>query len=120
MRGQRGSATVLVAVVIVGIAALTALLVLVGVSRAEGQRVRGAADLAALAGARAQGAGQDACAEASRSAALNDIEVASCQVAGDEVEFVVTVEGRGQVHLGPWRTPLAARSHAGMLTGAPE
>ncbi|MFP5416495.1 MAG: Rv3654c family TadE-like protein [Actinomycetes bacterium] len=120
VRDARGSASLLASLVVLLIAALTGLLVMVGVVNAAGQRVRGAADLAALAGARAQGAGQDACAEAGRSAELNHVEVDGCRVSGDELEFVVSVGVSGEVRFGPWRRLLKGHAHAGMVTGAPE
>lgn len=116
--GDRGSATVLAALVVLVIAGLTGLLVLAGVANAAGQRVHGAADLAALAGARALGAGQDACLQARRSATLNGVDVVECRVRGDEVEFVVSVDVRGELRVGPWRHELAGRAHAGLVTGA--
>lgn len=119
-RGERGSALLLSCVVVLVLACLAAVLVLAGALRAEGERVRGAADLAALAGARAQSLAADACAAARASAELNDVEVVGCRVAGDEVEFVVSAEVRSGFRLGPARHWLAARAHAGMVTGAPE
>ena len=115
---QRGSATILASLVVLLVAALTGLLVLAGVANAEGQRVRGAADLAALAGAKAHGVGKDACGEAGRSATLNRVEVLACRLTGDEVEFVVTVAVRAELHVGPWRQPLQAHANAGTVTGA--
>ena len=91
-----------------------------GVVNAAGQRVQGATDLAALAGARAQDANADACLAVERSAALATVEIVGCRVTGDEVEFVVTVEARSDISVGPWRHRLEARSHAGLVTGAPE
>lgn len=119
-REQRGNATLLACVALLVVAALGGLLVLAGTARAVGERVRGAADLAALAGARAQGENADACAAARVSAELNGAEVTACRVAGDEVEFVVTVEARGALRLAGVEHWVAARANAGMLTGAPE
>lgn len=119
-RGERGQATLLACVAVVVIAAVAGLLVLAGAARAVGERVRGAADLAALAGARAQGENGDACAAARSAARLNQAEVTSCRVAGDEVEFVVTVEVRGALRVGGGEYWFAARANAGMVTGAPE
>lgn len=119
-RGQRGNATLLACVALLVVATLGGLLVLAGTARAVGERVRGAADLAALAGARAQGENADACAAARASAELNGAEVTACRVAGDEVEFVVTVEARGALRVAGAEHWFAARANAGMLTGAPE
>jgi secretion/DNA translocation related TadE-like protein len=63
-------------------------------------RARAAADLAALSGATAFRSGQDACREARRSAERNGARLTDCEVAGDQIDFVVTVEvsvaARGQ------------------------
>ena len=119
-RGERGSATLLAGVAVLVVAAVAAVLVLVGTARAVGERVRGAADLAALAGARAQGGNADACEAARSAAALNSAEVVSCRVTGDEVEFVVSVDLRGSLRVGVLEHWFEARANAGMLTGAPE
>lgn len=79
----------------------------------------GAADLAAVAGGHAQLAGLGACAAAGRTAEANEVELADCRLAGDEVEFVVTVTVRHRVTWGPWTQTLQARANAGVLTGAP-
>ena len=93
-RDQRGNATLLVTVAVLVVVGIAALLLVGGVARATGERVRGAADLAALAGARAQADNADACAAARSSATANGAEVVACRVSGDEVEFGVTVEVR--------------------------
>ncbi len=120
MRGERGQATLVACLAVAVIAIVTGVLVLAGTARAVGERVRGAADLAALAGARAQGENADACAAARSSAALNRVEVTACRVAGDEVEFVVTVEVRDVLRVGGVEHWFHARANAGMVTGAPE
>lgn len=119
-RDEGGHATLLVCLAVLVIVGVAALLVLAGTARAVGERVRGAADLAALAGARAQGENADACAAARSAAALNQTEVTACRVAGDEVEFVVTVEVRGLLHVAGRDHWFSARANAGMVTGAPE
>ncbi|WP_300079188.1 Rv3654c family TadE-like protein [Propioniciclava sp.] len=117
-RGERGSGSLLAGI---GLWAL-ALLVLVLLGAASfalgGHKVAGAADLAAVAGAQAQVGGADACGAARSSAAANDVEVVSCGVTGDEVEFVVTVSVRLPVGFGPVREALTARANAGVVTGA--
>lgn len=120
MRGERGSATLIAAVGVLVLAFLMVLLVMVGSAAAQGEAVRGAADLAALAGAEAQAGNQDACAAARRSARANEVTVNGCEVAGDEVEYVVSVTVARVVHFGPVELPLEARAHAGEVTGAPE
>lgn len=119
-RDERGQALLVSALVVLALAGLAAVLLLAGAVRAEGERVRGAADLAALAGARAQERASDACAAARAAATLNEVDMVGCRVSGDEVEFVVSVEVRSAVRVGVNPQWLAARAHAGLLTGAPE
>lgn len=117
---ERGSALLWAALVAALMLALAAVLLAVGALTARGHATQGAADLAALAGARAQLAGRDACAEARRTAGLNQAEVTGCWVAGDEVELVVTVDTAVAAGAGPWRVTLRGHANAGVLTGAPE
>lgn len=119
-RGERGSAMLWSALVVGLMAFLGALLLALGALTARGHAVQGAADLAALAGAKAQLIGQDACGDARKSAALNQAVVVACTVAGDEVEVVVTVDTQVELGVGPWRTTLQGHANAGVLTGAPE
>ncbi len=119
LRDERGSALLWSSVVVALGAALVGLLLAVGALTARGHGVQGAADLAAIAGAQAQLAGQDACGAARRSAQLNRAEVTGCAVAGDEVEIVVTVDAAVTTGVGPWRATLAGHANAGVLTGAP-
>lgn len=118
-RDQRGNATLLVTVAVLVVVGIAALLLVGGVARATGERVRGAADLAALAGARAQTDNADACAAARSSATANGAEVVACRVSGDEVEFVVTVEVRRAFRLAGAMYWFPARANAGVVTGAP-
>ncbi|MFV0407693.1 MAG: Rv3654c family TadE-like protein [Propioniciclava sp.] len=109
---------------LVGLAALIALalagvLISTAVAARQQAAVVGAADLAAVAGGQAQLAGVEACGAARRSAAANAVQLADCRVAGDEVEFVVSVTVTRDVTWGPWGQQLRARAHAGVLTGAP-
>ncbi len=122
------------AVVAVLIVVLTGVLVVAGLVRAAGERTRGAADLAALAGARvldeqagrtpagpgAERSGDEACATASASARLNGTETTTCTVVGDEVEYVVTVAVRADFRVLGLTFDLQAHANAGMLTGALE
>ncbi|MFT4286767.1 Rv3654c family TadE-like protein [Nocardioides sp.] len=52
-----------------------------------------AADLAALAGARAAVTGGDACAESARIAAANGVRIDACSLTGDDVLVTVTAPG---------------------------
>jgi secretion/DNA translocation related TadE-like protein len=54
-------------------------------------RVRAAADLAAVSGAAAFEQGQDACAEARRSAEANGARLVHCDQVGDQIGYVVSV-----------------------------
>lgn len=60
-------------------------------------RATNAADLSALAGARAQGGGDYPCPAASRLAGANRAAVTSCSAIGTTDDFVVTVVVRVQV-----------------------
>lgn len=113
--GERGSALVWSSLLVLVLGALAVLLVWAGAFRAEGERVRGSADLVALAGAGALAQAQDACLAAKASATANEVELAECQVVGDEVEFVVTVVVRSGHRIGATQQWLTARSHAGLL-----
>nr|NLI50441.1 hypothetical protein [Propionibacterium sp.] len=92
---ERGTVTLLAAA---GLLALTALLAVVAAALAlqgEAHRVQGAADLVALAGARAKSTGSDApCAAAARAAAADGVDLVACAVSGDELTFAVTVTVR--------------------------
>ncbi|MFV0452618.1 MAG: Rv3654c family TadE-like protein [Propioniciclava sp.] len=117
--GERGSGTLITAAATVVILALACLLLVVGVVARERAALEGAADLAAVAGGQAQRAGLAACPAATRSAEANRTEVDSCRVAGDEVEFVVSVTVTRQIGVGAWQRDLQAQAHAGVVTGAP-
>ncbi len=90
-RGQRGSASVLLAGVM-GVVVLLGytLMVLAGYAVAY-RRARTVADLVALSAAAAFEVGADACGQAKRSASSNGAGLVSCERVGDQVGFVVTV-----------------------------
>lgn len=96
-RSERGVGTV----VMVGVMAVILALTLAGICIAgylvAATRARTAADLAALSGATAYAAGQDACAAARRNARANGASVVLCNQVGDAVDFVVTVRAQVQV-----------------------
>ncbi|WP_246142842.1 Rv3654c family TadE-like protein [Nocardioides rubriscoriae] len=92
-QGERGAATVLTL-------ALAGMLVLVGAALSvvsalvvDHRTAQAAADLAALAGARALADRGDGCAAAGALAAANGAEVTACSVSGREVRVKVRVEG---------------------------
>lgn len=115
-RNERGAATLLVAVALLVLGLVTALLVLAGVARATGERARGAADLAALAGAEALALNRDACAAARASAAANGSELTDCAVVGDEVEYAVSVSVRARLAVADLEHGFAAHANAGVVT----
>lgn len=112
-RSQRGSSTLIVAVVLI-----LAIVALVGVWQAgwlgSGARARNAADLVALAAARAQQTGRPACDVAAEVAADNAARLVDCEVITGWGEFVVdvTVEVavQPQVAGGPQHARASARA----------
>ena len=91
--GEEGYATIAAAGIIV---AIVSLLLIVA---AEAQV---AADLAAVAGAWALATGEDACAAARDTAALNDAALETCTESGRDVIVTATVRGRStQAKAGP-------------------
>lgn len=89
--GERGSASMLV-VTMTGVLlfATVALVLCAGLVRSH-RVAQSAADLAALAGARALTAGADGCAEAASVATANGAALAGCDVQGAVVLVTVTV-----------------------------
>jgi len=107
---ERGAVTVL-AVAMLGVL----LLLTAGFGVAEAmvvahRRAQSAADLAALAGAKALQRAQDACAATSSTATANGASVDSCRV--DGLDVVVTVHVAGPAWLGQ-RGSLEALARAG-------
>jgi secretion/DNA translocation related TadE-like protein len=98
---DRGSAT-LFAVAVIGVLVLVGAALGVVAAMVHAHRVaQSAADLAALAGARAHGEGADACAAAEVIAAANAAMLEGCAVEGLVVRVRVTVAGPrwlGQPH----------------------
>lgn len=92
-RVERGSATPF-AIACLGLLVLlaAALGVVAAMVRAERQ-AQSAADLAALAAARALASGGDGCREGSRIAEANQAELVSCAVSGREVRLRVETGG---------------------------
>lgn len=104
-------ATVLVLAVVAG--ALT----LVATYIAAAHAVRGAADLTAISAAADRVRGQDACATARRIAAANGVRLVVCRVAGDSLDFVITVTVERTVRrwLPSLPTEIGATAHAGRV-----
>jgi secretion/DNA translocation related TadE-like protein len=88
---------------------------------ATARSVRAAADLVAVSGAQAHSHGADACAEARRIAARNQVDVRDCEVTGDLIDFVVQVQVSRTVG---WRLPglperVGSIAYAGNVIGVP-
>lgn len=116
-RDQRGSGTVLMVAIMAVVVALGAAVTVVAGYLAGHHRARSAADLAALSGAAAYAKGEDACAEARRTARRNGARVARCDQVGDPVDFVVTVRVVVQVRVRSPGLPrrVEAEAHAGRV-----
>lgn len=116
MRGERGSAT-LFAMSLVGLLVLVGAALGVVAAMVHAHRLaQSAADLAALAGARALADGEDPCAAAARIATANGAAVDACAVAAADVRVTVTVTGPhwlGQSH------DLSAEARAGPHSASP-
>lgn len=89
---DEGSMTVTAAFAAAAVLALTVAVLLVGRAAVAAHSAQAAADLAALAGARALLSGEEACAVASRAAEANRASVVSCAIDADDV--VVRAEVR--------------------------
>lgn len=98
-RDECGSGTGLTLAVVAVLALVTSVVALVGWGALDAQRLRSAADLSALAGARAVSEGGDGCAAAERTARLNEVSLGRCRVDGDAVTFVVSVTVRADLGL---------------------
>ncbi|CAN5416429.1 hypothetical protein BH11ACT8_BH11ACT8_33610 [soil metagenome] len=92
-RDDRGAATV-VTLTFLGLVVLVgAALGVVGALVAAHRAAQGAADLAALAGARAAAERGDACAAVRAVAEANGARLAACSVSGSDVRVTVVVPG---------------------------
>ncbi len=98
----RGSGTMLNAAVMVVLLVIAVTVCGFGGYAVLRHQATNAADLAALAGAKAQGEGASPCPVATRLARSNRADLTSCSVVGDTADFVVTVA----VSIGmPYRIP---------------
>jgi len=116
-----GVGTVLAATTAVVLVVLAAVGGLALTYAATARSVRAAADLVAVSGAQAHTQGADACAEARRIAARNQVDVRDCEVTGDLIDFVVQVQVSRTVG---WRLPglperVASTAYAGNVIGVP-
>ena len=114
-RGQRGSASVLMAWVMGVVVLLSAAATVLAGYAVAYHRVRAAADLAAVSAAAAFEQGGDACAQARRSAADNGARVVQCDQVGDQITYVVSVraEIRVRIRIRGLPTSVQAWAHAG-------
>lgn len=103
---ERGSGTVLAAGVMIAVLAIGLGAVVYGGYVVTAHRAAQAADVVALSGAEAHASGGDACAAAERAGQANSVELDSCTVVGDGVDFAVTV--------------IVVRSHPQALPGLPD
>ncbi len=110
---ERGSGTLLMFAAVVLIGALAAAGIAVAGVWVAIQRVQAAADLVAVSAAAAQAGGQDACVAAGRLARANQVELRDCSIAGDLIDFAVTVT----IAAPPGSLPVdfTTRSHAGWV-----
>jgi secretion/DNA translocation related TadE-like protein len=119
MAAQRGSGTLMTAVVMAVILLVTGVSVLVCVVALAQRDAANAADLSALSGAAAVAKGQDPCPTASRIAVANGVKLLRCRVSGDAVDFVVSVEVQRRLDLALGLRPTVhAEAHAGRLGSA--
>ena len=118
---ERGAATIVAVTVVVALVTVAAVGVLGLAYAAAARSVRAAADLVAVSGAQAKAKGADACDEARRVAARNEVEIGGCEVTGDEIDFVVEVTVRRGVGLRFPGLPerVQAVAYAGTVTGVP-
>lgn len=106
---DEGYMTVMTAFAVAAVLALTVAVLLVGRAAVAAHSARAAADLAALAGAHALRAGEDACATASGIAAANRAVVGRCTIDGHDV--VIRAEVRVDLGLvGPRSASAVARA----------
>ncbi|WP_408929359.1 Rv3654c family TadE-like protein [Corynebacterium marquesiae] len=100
--GEEGYATIAAAGIIVAIVSLLLIVAAVGSRVAARHEAQVAADLAAVAGGWALATGEDACAAARDTAALNDAALETCTESGRDVIVTATVRGRStQAKAGP-------------------
>ena len=114
-RSERGSGTVYAVAMIGVLAALTAAATLIAKAQVSYQRAAAAADLGALAGARALVDGSDdPCGAAARIVRRNGAELAGCAIEGE----TIVITSRVSVTLGSFGIEAAAaRARAGPVPG---
>lgn len=116
--GESGSGTLLI-VAVVMVSGVLALAGVVGAGYVSAvHRARAVADAAAISGAAEVGRGADACRGAAMVARKNRAQITSCSMAGDALDFVVSVTAEVSVRTTFPGLPdhVRATAHAGRLT----
>lgn len=112
---ERGSGTILLMAVVIFMLFLAAGFGVVGRYIVANHQARAAADLAALAGARAYGAGSDGCIAAAANAVKNHHKLTHCDIVGEPTDFVITTKITRPVPISMPGVPktLSVKAHAG-------
>ncbi|SDS52707.1 Rv3654c family TadE-like protein [Microlunatus soli] len=116
LRGrERGSGTILLMTVVIFMLVLAAGFGVVGRYIVANHQARAAADLAALAGARAYGTGADGCLAAAANAIKNRHKLVHCDIVGDPTDFVITtkISQPVPIKMPGLRKTLVVQAHAG-------
>jgi secretion/DNA translocation related TadE-like protein len=111
-RGERGSASILMAGLMGVVVLLWGAAMLVAGYQLAYHRVRAAADLTAVSAAAAFANGADACEQARRSAPENGGRLLACHQVGDQFDYVVAVHVEIRVRSRIGRLPRAVRAWA--------
>lgn len=114
-KSQRGMGTMMIMAVVLVLLMLAGTVGIGGQYVVAKHRAQAAADLASLAGAQSYGDGKDGCRQAKAYATKNHRQVASCKIAGDAGDFVLSVRVKASV---PHRVPalpgkIMVSAHAG-------
>ncbi|MDR1768562.1 MAG: hypothetical protein LBR32_09095 [Propionibacteriaceae bacterium] len=115
-KNDRGSGTGLVAAALVVGCLMAGLAGLAGSYLTSVQQVRAAADLTALAAAQAQADGGDACAQAAKTAADNDVKLDECHLTGDWIDFVADVSVSRKFQMAVLSADIKSEAYAGLLS----
>ncbi|MFC7623248.1 Rv3654c family TadE-like protein [Microlunatus sp. GCM10028923] len=120
-RDERGSGTMLMVGVMIVITVLAFVGTCVAGYAVAVHQARAAADLAALSGAVARTDGGDGCATATSIARANRTTMTTCDVVGDQLDFVITIQVRRDVPpLWPGLPEsVSAKAHAGPVSSPP-
>lgn len=90
-RGEQGSGSTLAVAGLLLTSLIVVGMLLAGTAVVAQGQVRDAADLVAVSAATARAGGDDPCRAAAEFAAANQVELARCSVAGDDLDLVVSV-----------------------------